>query len=621
MALIKLNFKKSFVKTIKSGDINGNNCSYARLYNTLVRVLDTLREESAPSDTRYRPPAGNVDALIQARSRALLHLFLKAKFGIVNFNERELLVTDGSHDGGVDAYYINSTTKIIYLLQSKFRATAANFVSSNMSVDDLLKMQVSRILKGEKFDDDGQPYNEKIIKGLQKAIRSVPDIGSYVSRVVLLGNSRKFTQANIDKLVEGYVVDQYHHEAIYSELLFPVINGTYFSDPNLTVEIGLGNLVQRATHLDYDAKTASIKVNIKLLFAPTREIGRVMSAYRNSILKFNPRSFLELTDNPVNQEIKQSIMSMDNNEFSIYNNGITIISDRTTISSDTAKQGSAQLILTNPQLVNGGQTAYVLGRIYEECLASKSFKVLNKKEVLLRVITFNVIPDLKNQGTRLGLISAISKASNSQTKIEEADRRSGDAIQIRLQDHLFKESGMYYERKKGEFADGIRDGYIDKSELIDRKIILRIALALNYQSGSIRAGTEQYFAEDKLETLLKMKDAEKYAYGTEVLKCLEIERKKKANTKGDKYHCLVYGQALRQGINAVLAVSINQGKEKNVSASTIVNQTLNNWKSFESWVIEQSANITYKDQGILNADRYYRGATVDSDLKSYQLFK
>ena len=595
--------------------------SNERLYKTLIRVLDSLREESSASDARYRPPVGNNDALIQARSRALLHLFLKAKFGIADFNVREKSITDGPHDGGIDAFYINSATKNIYLLQSKFRATAANFVSSNMSVDDLLKMQVSRIVKGEKLDDDGQPYNEKIVKGLQKNIRAIPDIGSYTYRVILLGNSRKITSTNIDKLVEGYAVEQYHHERIYSELLFPVINGTYFADPNLTVEIGLGNLAQKATHLDYDAKTASIKVNIKLLFAPTREIGRVMSAYKNSILKFNPRSFLELNNNPVNQEIKQSIMSMDNNEFSIYNNGITIISDRTTISSDTAKQGSAQLILTNPQLVNGGQTAYVLGRIYEECEVNKSFKVLNKKEVLLRVITFNVIPDIKNQGTRLGLISAISKASNSQTKIEEADRRSGDEIQIRLQDHLFKESGMYYERKKGEFADGIRDGYIDEAELIDRKIILRIALALNYQSGSIRAGTQQYFTEGKLETLLKVKDVEKYAYGTEVLKCLEIERKKKAITKGDRYHCLVYGQALRQGINAVLAVSINQGMAKKLSASDTVTQTLNGWKLFESWVIKQSTNSTYLNNDKLNADSYYRGSTVDSDLKSYPVFK
>src|SRR5665647_3960892 len=225
----------------------------ARLFKTLVRVLDSIRREAPPSETKYNPPAGNNDALVQARSRALQHLFLKAKFGIARFDEREKLVTDGPHDGGVDAFYIDTKTKNIYLLQSKFRATASNFVSSNMSVDDLLKMQVGRILKGEKLDEDGQSYNDRIVKGLQKAIQKLPDVGSYTFRVLLLGNSRRFTQSNIDKLVEGYAVEQYHHEKIYQELLFPVINGTYFSDPNLMVEISLDNLAQKSTHLDYDA--------------------------------------------------------------------------------------------------------------------------------------------------------------------------------------------------------------------------------------------------------------------------------------------------------------------------------------------------------------------------------
>lgn len=593
----------------------------ARLYKTLVRVLDSICKEAPQSLAAYHPPVGNNDALIQARSRALLHLFLKAKFGIASFDVREKLVTDGPHDGGVDAFYIDSKTKNIYFLQSKFRATAANFASSNMSVDDLLRMQVGRILKGEKLDEDGQPYNEKILKILQRAIQKLPDMASYTSRIMLLGNSRRFTRANIDRLIEGYEVEQYHHERIYQELLFPVINGTYFSDPNLTVEISLDNLAQKSTHLDYDAKTASIKVNIKLLFAPTKEIGRIMSVYRNSILKFNPRSFLELNDNPVNKEIEQSILNISNNEFALFNNGITIISDRTSISSDTAKYGTAQLVLTNPQLVNGGQTAYVLGRIYEGCLPTKNFKVLKNKEVLLRIITFNVIPDVKNQGTRIGLISAISKASNSQTKIEEADRRSGDDIQIRLQEELFKECGVYYERKKGEFGDGIRDGYIDASELIDRKIIIRLALAANYQSGSIRSGVLQYFKEGQLETLLKIKDAEKYAYGSEVLKVLELTRKKKPLVKGDKYHSNDYGQALRHGINAVLAVCINKGFSKGAVPNAIVGAALGAWKDFELWASKQSSNGSYLVGEIFDSESYYRGTTVDADLKAYSNFQ
>jgi hypothetical protein len=587
----------------------------ARLYKTLCRVLDSLCNEAPPTDIRYHPPTGKPDLVIQARSRALLHLFLKAKFGQTDFALREKLVTDGPLDGGIDAYFIDSTAKKIYLLQSKFRATPSNFTSSNMSVDDLLKMQVKRILKGEKTDESGLAYNDQIIKGLQKSVQKLPDVGNYETSVVLLGNSRKFTSANLEKLVEGYTVDQYHHERIYRELLFPVINGTYFSDPNLQVEISLDNLAKGSTHLDYDAKTSSIRVNIKLLFAPTREIGRVMSTYRNSVLKFNPRSFLELENNPVNRDIEKSIREIDNNEFALYNNGITIISDRTTFSSDTAKQGTAQLILTNPQLVNGGQTAYVLGRIYEECATLNNFRVLRNKEVLLRVITFSVIPDLKNRGVRLGLISAISKASNSQTKIEEADRRSGDEIQIKLQEELFQEHGLYYERKKGEFSDGVREGYITKEQLIGRDKIIRVALASSFQIRAIRTGTSRFFQEEQLPLLLKTKDVASYAYGFDVLQNIEMLQKSRPATKGDRYHASLYGQALRYGMNAVLAVSIKLGMEAKVPPQLAVKAVLDQWKSFETWAQSQESN---KAGAVMDFANYYRSSFIGTDLQAYQ---
>lgn len=306
-----------------------------RLYDTLCKVLDALRAEAPSSNRKYRPPPGNKDAVIEARSRALLHLFLKARFGLVRFSEREKLVTDGTRDGGIDAYYIDQRNKRIYVLQSKFRATAENFVTTSMTPTDLLKMEVSRILKGEKRDEQNFNYNDRIVNGFQKAIQKLPDAGSYTTQVVLLGNANKFSPLQLKKLVEGYNVDQYPHDRAYRDLLFPVINGTYFTDPQLTIEINLANL-KGDTHLDYDVKIASLRPNIKLLFVPTREIGRIMDTYKNSILKFNPRSFLELRSNPVNQQIEDSIRNIDSNEFALFNNGITIIADQTSISSDTA---------------------------------------------------------------------------------------------------------------------------------------------------------------------------------------------------------------------------------------------------------------------------------------------
>ena len=121
---------------------------HKRRYDTLCRVLDSICAEAPGSPTEYHPPSTNPDARIQARSRALLHLYLKAKFGLINFDNRERYITDGPYDGGIDAYFIDKRTKHIHILQAKFRATAENFASSDITASDLLKMDVARILKG-----------------------------------------------------------------------------------------------------------------------------------------------------------------------------------------------------------------------------------------------------------------------------------------------------------------------------------------------------------------------------------------------------------------------------------------------------------------------------------------
>jgi hypothetical protein len=593
------------------GTSDGN----ARLYNTLCRVLDSLRAEAPPSSPIYNPPPGNQSAVIQARSRALLHLFLKARFGLVRFAEREALVTDGANDGGIDAYYIDQRNKRIFVLQSKFRATAVNFVSANMTPSDLLKMDVSRIMHGEKRSANGVSYNVQIITGLQRAMRKLPDVGSYTTQVVLLGNTRSLSAHHLKKLVEGYDVDQFPHERAYRDLLFPVINGTYFTDPNLKIEINLAN-PKGDTHLEHDVKTEALRPNIKLLFVPTREIGRIMHTYKNSILRFNPRSFLELSNNTVNQEIEASIKNMGSNEFALFNNGITIIADRTEISSDTAKQGTAQVILRNPQLVNGAQTAYTLARIYEGCSSVKDFEIFKGKEVLLRVITF-VGLKASRQEARLDLIGAISKASNSQTKVEESDRRANDPIQLRLQQEFFETYGLYYERKRGEFSDGLHDGYLPSDLVVKRERLVRVSLACNYRVNQARSSVSKFFKAGVFASLLKIKDAGQYAYGYEVLALLEKKRKQKPKVKGDRYHKKSFGQALRYGQYAVVAVCANLGPAKKKTESQALESVLLQWVDFETWAEKQQSNDSYKSGAAFDYVNYYKGSTINTDLQHY----
>jgi hypothetical protein len=586
----------------------------ARRYVTLCRVLDSLCDEAPSTVPIYHPAAGDQQKIIQARSRALLHLFLKARFGLLNFADRELRVTDGPHDGGIDAYCVNQKTKTIYVLQSKFRATPGNFSGNNVSAEDLLKMDVKRIMGGAPKDEQGLFYNTQIRNGLQKSLQKLPDIGSYTTRVVLLGNTRMFTSDQLKKLIDGYHVDQFPHHKVYEELMFPVINGTYYTEPDLTIEINLSD-PHRDFHLNYDVISRYIKSNVKLLFVPTSEIGRIMSMYKNSILTYNPRSFLELKNNIVNKEIESSLKNTQGNEFALFNNGITVISDKTSLSSDTGRQGTAQVVLHNPQLVNGGQTAYTLSHIYEE---SRDKKIFKGKEVLLRVITF-VGATGKHQYSKLKLIGDISKASNSQTKIDESDRRSNDDIQVRLQHKFFEAYGLYYERKRGEFSDGRRYGYVSSDNIINRETLVRVALASEYRANQARTNVGRFFKADELPKLLEIGKLDRYAYGYEVRRLLEAERKAKPRPRGDRYNTRKYGQGLRYGQYAIVAVCVNLGLKTRKSEQLIVKLILPQWKKFEAWAQKKRTNKSYRlDRRSFDFINYYKGATVNADLEAFK---
>lgn len=586
-----------------------------RLYKTLCNVLDSLRNEAPAALTIYRPSNANQDAVIQARSRALLHLYLKARFGLGTFTSREQFVTDGPNDGGIDAFYVDEKAKRIHILQSKFRADAQNFSETAMTAGELLKMDIARIIKGKKEDEQGNKYNTHITKSLQKTIQSIPDIARYEYRVVLLGNTKNFSAGDIKKLVEGFDVEQFPHDRIYSDLLFPVVNGTYFSEPDLTIEINLANGGQ--THLDYDVKAREQKTNIKLLFVPTKEIGRIMHTYKNTVLKYNPRSFLELSSNPVNLEIEASIRSNTNNEFALFNNGVTIISDQTAVNSNTAKADKAQIILRNPQLVNGGQTAFTLGRIYEDCERKKDFAVFKGKEVLLRVITFVAMQTSANAESRLKLLGEISKASNSQTKVDESDRRSNDPIQVKLQKHFFDAHGLYYERKRGEFSDGLRSGYITETSLVDRDKLVRVCLAGDYKISQARSSISKFYQPQVLESLLRVKDIAKYAYGYELLQLIEGLRRSKPKKPGDRYKTELYGQGLRYGQYALLAACINRGLPNAKTAEETLLKLIAQWQAFETWAVKEKTNSAYKVDKSFDFANYYKGATVGADVKKY----
>ncbi len=445
-------------------------------YQILVRILDGIRSEAAGTkwESLYAVNSEIEEDVEQARARAYIHLYLKVMFGLSSFADREQFVTDGSYDGGIDGYYIDRDTRQIHLIQSKFRRTAENFTQKKIDPEEILSMDVDRITAGNETNEAGVAYNGKI-KGLIRSIAQLPDAARYSYRVAIIANC-ELPAPQVRRLTGGYSATVFDYQKTYRDLLFPVVSGTYFRASDIVINIDMENKSAGA-RTSYSVSTTEFECEITVLFLPTIEIAKIIEKYRNTLLEHNPRSYLELEGQQVNRSIRSTIMRSDSNEFALLNNGLMILSDETNINERVGQHNKAQLRVLNPQIINGGQTAYTLGRIMQEN-PDQADEIFRGKEVLAKIITLTPKSADKDSSTeRSRLIREISEATNRQTPIIGADRISNDPKYLRLQGILFEKYGIFYERKRGEFSDGVAAGYISAKDVLERNLFLRLSLA------------------------------------------------------------------------------------------------------------------------------------------------
>ena len=600
-------------------------------YETLIKIIDELRNEAPGNFTRYHPKDNELDKLNQARSRAFIHLFLKGMYGLDKFQEREDYITDDPYDGGVDAYYIDASLKEIIFIQSKFRTNETNFETKEISYDELLAMDVDRILKGEELDERQNPYNSKI-KTMQKKIQEIEDIARYSYKVVILANLKNTNDSNLRRLTGGLSSTIFDFEKCYSKLVFPIVSGCFFNADEIIIDLSLVNKEGNEGRIGYTVHTAMSDCKILVTYIPLIEIGKILYKYKNSVLKYNPRCFLGLKDNSVNRKIADTVKNKTTNEFALFNNGITILSDETSINSQVAKKDRAKLIIKNPQIINGGQTAVTLSSLYEGCKKNNDYTMFDDKEVLVKIITFindqSRDDDNEIKQKKFELIENLSRATNEQSTVNEIDRRSNERILVDYQQYIYDDFGLFLNRKQGEFHEGLDKNYISKKQIIDLSNFMRIAVSINGNVKKARQSSDAVlFKEDNFKKYLNnLSDYKKYIYGYYCYQYL-VELEKHENNYGmDKY-----GNALRYGKYAVINV-VSRKFNKKIKISqyesnikNITEKVLDRWITFENYIIEQQNNIDYfykyqeddNTKTIYNFDGYYKGKTINEDLISF----
>lgn len=582
-------------------------------FDILLEIVDQLRQEAPIGNRVYHCDESNDNAVEYARSRTFIHLYLKAKFGLENFKEREEFVTDGKYDGGLDAYYIDENQETIYLIQSKFRKTSLNFEKSEITVKELLSMEITSILKGKERDSNGDPFNSKI-KSFQQKISKLKDRVKYDKKVIILANLTSVNNTKIKKLIDNNDYEIFDYKKTYSDLVFPLCTGMLFEPEEIIIKIDLKH--KSKYELKQKIHTKFGDYNVIITFVPTYEIGKVLNKYKNSILVYNPRNYLSFKRNAVNTQIKDSIIKRTSNDFALLNNGITILADfaKTT---DDYDEDEGELIIQNPQIINGGQTAYTLSEIYK-LNTDQSKNLLTNKEVLVKII-FN-----QNQNFNNEFIKMISTATNLQTKVGEADQRSNDNIQKNIQSELYNKYEYFYERKKGEFYDGLQNGYLKREMIINREEFLRSYLAFTGNASDARRMSVDGLFSEKFfnKTLGNLSDIDKMMFAFMISKSINKFKRATGNVRNKSLKI-----ALRYGRYAVIAAignSFSLSSKVDIDKEYIFHKSyvialsfLGEWENFEEFAINQDHNDDYFPKGQKDFDNYYKGKTINDDIENY----
>lgn len=176
----------------------------------------------------------------------------------------------------------------------------------------------------------------------------------------------------------------------------------------------------------------------------------IYDKYGSRLMEGNVRSFLS-TKVDVNKSIRKTILSKENKQmFFAYNNGISATASQVIV--DTVDSGKQYITrINNLQIVNGGQTT-----------ASLSNTRYKDKADLDGIYVQMKLTEISDYDLSQKIIPQISRCSNSQNKVSDADFFSNHEFNIRMQQasrRLYApavngaqyETHWFFERSRGQF--------------------------------------------------------------------------------------------------------------------------------------------------------------------------
>lgn len=337
-------------------------------------------------------------------TRAIAALALAMKCGL-NYDQAAKNITDGYHDLGIDALYLDNTQKKLFVVQSKWRASGNGSISQE---------EMSTFVEGVKrlinFDLDGA--NQKILSKKADIDFGISQIGYQIHLIFAhTGNSyiSNYVRRPLERLMDS-TNDDISTLLVFDELTFREIYA-YLATGQNSKSIDLDDVILT----NWGKYDSPYSVYYGIISAAA--VGEWFIHYGNSLFAQNIRYYKGNTE--VNEGIKRVLLN-EPEKFFYYNNGIKLLCKKIERKAKGSTTNSTGLFsLFGVSLVNGAQTTGVIGNVY-----SQNPEQIAKANVMIQII------DLSNAEDDAA--TQITKLSNTQNRIDSKDFVSLDQEQDRL---------------------------------------------------------------------------------------------------------------------------------------------------------------------------------------------
>lgn len=375
-------------------------------------------------------------------------------------SQRMVEITDGTGDRGIDAVGIDQATKLVVLVQSKWRRDG----TGSLNLAEILKfLDGVRSLLGMKIDE--QPFHASA--GTRAAVRALLITPGARIRLVTATTGSAPLSEQVDGPVKG---------------LMKQLNDLEGAEPLAThSHLGQADFFNSLTEGARSAVDLEIQMQdwgranepLRVFYGrvSAAEIASWFAEHGTDLFSENIRVVIPRSD--INQGILDTVLD-EPERFGYYNNGITVLAASVELGPGGALNREVGYFkLANASIVNGAQTVSTLGRV----LGSDFEANLGTAFVLVRVI--EVSPDED------GLARRITRFANTQNEVSSQDFAFLDAQQHRLAKEL-RVLGQEYILRSGEVPQSE-----DRTKVIDvRDAAVALACASPNLSHAVTAKRE-----------------------------------------------------------------------------------------------------------------------------------